>query len=84
LAALSDGSKTPVALFADNQAMEDAAFLGDAWCFRLMHELAEEGLVEAAGDRTLPAPPPRGDYGEFASTPLELTAAGRAAPRPGR
>ena len=78
LAALASGASTPLELFAANQSMEEAAFLGDTWCFRFVHELAEDGLLEPA-DGALPAPPPRGDYDAFVSTPLALTAAGRAA-----
>jgi hypothetical protein len=65
----------------ENQAMEDAAFLGDAWCFRFVQELARDGLVRTARGVELPTPPPRGDHEPFASTPLVLTAAGRGAAR---
>jgi hypothetical protein len=73
LAALAAGPRTPPELFLASQAQEDAAFLGDTWCFRFLHELAEGGLVTA-----LPAPPPRGDSDAFAATVVDLTPAGRA------
>ena len=72
LRALADGPKTPLELFAANQAQEDALFLGDAWCFQIVRELAEAGLVTP-----VPVPPPRGDYGAFTATRVALTAAGR-------
>jgi hypothetical protein len=78
LEALAHGRQTPDVLFVANQEMENAAFLGDAWCFRFVHELVEEGLAQPVG-HTLPEPPPRGDHEAFVSTPLELTSAGRAA-----
>ena len=79
LEALAHGADTPLAMFAANQEMEEAAFLGDAWCFRHVHELGENGLLQPVGRRALPRPPPLGDYAEFTTTPLELTPAGRAA-----
>jgi len=81
LTALAHGERTPRTLFMENQAMEDAAFLGDAWCFRFVQELARDGLVRTARGVELPTPPPRGDHEPFASTPLVLTAAGRGAAR---
>ncbi len=77
LAALADGPKRPPALFAAGQAAEEALFLGDAWCFLHLWELAEEGLVAPVSGR-LPLPPPRGDYEAFTGATLELTRAGRA------
>jgi DNA-binding transcriptional MerR regulator len=73
LAALRGGPLRPLELFAANQAQEEAVFLGDAWCFLFLWELARDGLV-APG---LPLPPPRGDYDAFVAVPLELTPAGR-------
>jgi hypothetical protein len=73
LAAHAEGPSRPHELFAANQSAEEAIFLGDTWCFRQLHELAEEGLVT-----NLPPPPPRGDFAAFTSTPVELTPAGRS------
>jgi hypothetical protein len=73
LTALAQGPSRPPELFVANQQAEEAVFLGDTWCFRQLHELAQDGLVTE-----LPAPPPRGDHAAFAATPVELTAAGRA------
>jgi hypothetical protein len=73
LAALAQGPSRPPQLFVANQQAEDAVFLGDTWCFRQLHELAQDGLVTE-----LPAPPPSGDYAAFVATPVELTPAGRA------
>jgi Domain of unknown function (DUF1835) len=72
LSLLVDGAKTPLELFVANQQLEEASFLGDAWCFVFLWELARDGLV-----RPLPPPPPRGDYHAFASTRVELTPEGR-------
>jgi len=72
LAALAGGPRDAAALFAANQAAEEAPFLGDAWCFARLHALAEQGLV-APVDGELPLPPPRGDHGRFAALRLALT-----------
>jgi hypothetical protein len=77
LTALRGGPKTPPELFAANQSMEDAAFLGDTWCFLFLYELAQDGLVAPVGSGEVPLPPPKGDYGHFAATFLELTPSGR-------
>jgi len=77
LEALRDGPQRPLELFAANQAQEEAVFLGDAWCFLFLWELARDGLVEPEGGGALPLPPPRGDYASFVAVPLELTPAGR-------
>jgi DNA-binding transcriptional MerR regulator len=77
LTALVEGPRTPLQLFAANQAAEEAIFLGDTWCFLFLSELAHEGLFEPLGDGSVPAPPPRGDRGPFVSTLLQLTPAGR-------
>jgi DNA-binding transcriptional MerR regulator len=74
LEALKTGPATPLELFFANQVREEAAFLGDTWCFRHLHELAQRGLVEPE----LPVPPPRGDRKAFAAVHLRLTPAGRA------
>jgi hypothetical protein len=74
LAAVAEGATTPIEAFVANQEREDAVFLGDAWAFRSLHELAAEGLVSS-----LPDPPPRGDYDEFTRARVELTEKGRAA-----
>jgi hypothetical protein len=73
LEALRDGPLRPLELFAANQAREEAVFLGDAWCFLFLWELARDGLVAPE----LPPPPPRGDYDAFVAVPLELSPAGR-------
>ena len=77
LEALRGGPQRPLELFAANQAQEEAVFLGDAWCFLFLWELARDGLVEPEGGGALPLPPPRGDYASFVAVPLELTPAGR-------
>jgi len=77
LGALLDGAKTPLELFVANQALEEAAFLGDTWCFLFLHELARDGLVRPTHGGELALPPPRGDYGAFTTAQLELTTAGR-------
>ncbi|HEX6700447.1 MAG TPA: DUF1835 domain-containing protein [Gaiellaceae bacterium] len=77
LETLAEGPKRPPELFATNQAHEEAIFLGDAWCFRFVWELARDGLVRAVGGVTPPLPPPRGDQDSFAATVFELTPKGR-------
>jgi DNA-binding transcriptional MerR regulator len=72
LTLLADGPKSPFQLFRANQELEEAPFLGDAWCFRFLWELARDGLV-----RPLPPPPPLGDERAFAAARVELTAEGR-------
>ena len=61
LAALAAGPRDAAALFAANQAAEEAPFLGDTWCFARLYALAEAGLV-APVDGPMPLPPPRGDH----------------------
>ncbi|HEX3455422.1 MAG TPA: MerR family transcriptional regulator [Gaiellaceae bacterium] len=72
------GPATPLQLFFANQAREEAAFLGDTWCFLHLHELAERGLVEPVAGGSLPLPPPRSDREAFTALHLRLTPAGRA------
>ena len=72
LTALADGPQTPLQLFAANQALEEAVFLGDTWCFLFVYELAQDGLVRPVGGGRVPLPPPRGDYERFVTTLLEL------------
>jgi DNA-binding transcriptional MerR regulator len=67
LSLLESGPKSPAELFLANQALEEAPFLGDTWCYRFLWELAEEGLV-----RPLPLPPPLGDERAFAAARVEL------------
>jgi DNA-binding transcriptional MerR regulator len=74
LEALAAGPATPLELFFANQVLEEAAFLGDTWCFRHLYELAQRGLVEPE----LPVPPPRSDRKAFTAVHLRLTPAGRA------
>ena len=45
LTLLRDGPKTPLELFVANQQLEEAPFLGDAWCFVFLRELEQAGLV---------------------------------------
>jgi hypothetical protein len=79
LRALESGPRRPPEAFLASQEQEEAIFLGDEWCFVHLHELVAAGLVAPADGRELPLPPPRGDYDDFASVPLELTEAGRRA-----
>jgi DNA-binding transcriptional MerR regulator len=72
LSLLTEGPRTPLELFFANQELEEAAFLGDSWCFFFLYELAEEGRVGPAGGGRMPLPPPRGDRETFVSTPLAL------------
>ena len=72
LAALAAGPCDAAALFAANQAAEEAPFLGDTWCFARLYALAEAGLV-APVDGPMPLPPPRGDHDRFAALRLTLT-----------
>jgi hypothetical protein len=83
LGELSAGPRTPVELFVATQAAEEAAFLGDTWCFERLWALAEEGLVEPL-EGAMPVPPPRGDHERFAAARLALTPAGAAAAREAR
>jgi hypothetical protein len=76
LEALAERPRRPPELFAASQAREDAIFLGDTWCFLFVWELARDGLARPVG-RTLPLPPPRGDYDAFVATTFALTPAGR-------
>ncbi len=68
LSLLADGAKSPGELFVANQRLEAAPFLGDTWCYRVLWELARDGLV-----RPLPPPPPLGDSSAFAAARVELT-----------
>jgi hypothetical protein len=77
LEALRDGPATPIELFLANQEREEAAFLGDAWCFLHLYELTERGLVEPVERGSLPLPPPRGDREAFTTRRLRLTPKGR-------
>jgi hypothetical protein len=72
LAALAVAPRTALELFVANQQQEEAIFLGDAWCFLFLYELAEEGKLGPAGGGAMPLPPPRGDRATFTSTLLEL------------
>jgi hypothetical protein len=67
---LLEGPKQPFELYLASQACEEAAFLGDAWAWKRLAELAP--LVEE-----LPSPPPLGDPREFLSTRVTLTPLGR-------
>jgi DNA-binding transcriptional MerR regulator len=67
---LPDGPKRPPELYLASQAREEAIFLGDAWAWKRLAELAP--LVEE-----LPPPPPLGDPREFVATLLTLTQLGR-------
>jgi hypothetical protein len=78
LRALADGPLRPPDAFTASQAMEEAVFLGDAWCFAHLYELGAGGLVAPVDGSALPLPPPRGEYEAFAGVLLELTDAGRA------
>ena len=67
---LLEGLKRPAELYLASQAREEAVFLGDAWAWKRLAELAP--LVEE-----LPAPPPLGDPRDFATTRVTLTQLGR-------
>jgi DNA-binding transcriptional MerR regulator len=67
---LLEGPRRPVELYLASQEQEEAPFLGDAWAWKRLAELAP--LVEE-----LPAPPPLGDPREFLSARVTLTQAGR-------
>jgi hypothetical protein len=61
LSAIAAGARTPAAVFAATQPMEEAPYMGDFWLFRRIHELAQ-------GERALVA---------VAATELELTPEGQ-------
>ena len=67
---LLEGPRRPFELFLANQEREEAAFLGDAWAWKRLAELAP--LVEG-----LPPPPPLGDPREFTAAPVTITQLGR-------
>jgi len=71
LQAIEAGARTPIAAFVAAQELEDAAFLGDAWFFRILSELGR--LLETAGGEALPPPPPLSDGNVFARLPIRLT-----------
>ena len=73
LSLLGETPRTPRELFFANQELEEAAFLGDSWCFLFLYELAEEGRIRPAHGGRMPHPPPRGDYHAFTATRLELS-----------
>src|SRR5207245_7950579 len=58
-------------LFVAAQKLEDAAFLGNAWFFRILTELGR--LLETADGAALPLPPPLSDGNVFIRLPLRLT-----------
>jgi hypothetical protein len=66
---------TPGDLFVASQAREEALFLGDAWAWKRLVELAP--LVARADGGAVPPPPPLGDPRAFVATPLGLTETGR-------
>ena len=74
LQAIAAGSRTPVAAFVAEQELEPAAFLGDAWFYRVLSGL--DGLVETSDGLPLPAPPPLSDANVFARLPIRLTKEG--------
>ncbi|MEA2357867.1 MAG: hypothetical protein QOI62_1127 [Solirubrobacteraceae bacterium] len=78
LEALAGGARTPADAFVAAQAAEEAPFMGDAWFWRHLAELAEgeRPLVQAAGGEALGPPPPLAADG-FAAREVELTDAGR-------
>ena len=67
---LLDGPRRPHELFLASQAREEAVFMGDAWAWKRLAELAP--LVEE-----LPPPPPLGDPHVWAATQVKLAPAGR-------
>jgi hypothetical protein len=75
LEALAAGARTPVEAFEASVQAEEAPFLGDAWAWLRLHELAtgERPLVTG-----LPLPPARGENASFRATPVELTETGKA------
>jgi hypothetical protein len=71
LQAIEAGASTPIAAFVAAQKVEDAAFLGDAWFFRILTRLGR--LLETADGGSLPPPPPLSDGNAFARLPIRLT-----------
>jgi Domain of unknown function (DUF1835) len=71
LQAIEAGARTPIAAFVAAQKLEDAAFLGDAWFFRILTELGR--LIETTDGEALPPPPPLSDGNVFARLPIRLT-----------
>jgi hypothetical protein len=67
---LVEGPRRPLELFVASQAREEAVFMGDAWAWKRLAELAP--LVEE-----LPPPPPLGDPHAWAAARVMLTPAGR-------
>src|SRR6059058_3587646 len=71
LQAVEAGATTPITALVAAQKLEDAAFLGDAWFFRILTELGR--LLETADGAALPPPPPLSDGNVFMRLPLRLT-----------
>src|SRR3954447_23152867 len=71
LKAIEAGARTPIAAFVAAQELEDAAFLGDAWFFRILSELGR--LLETGGGAAMPPPPPLRYGNVFAPVPIRLT-----------
>ena len=78
LQAIAAGAATPMAAFLAAQDLEAAAFLGDAWFYRVLTGLGrgQERLIETLDGEPLPAAPPLGDARAFAGVSLRLTPAG--------
>jgi hypothetical protein len=77
---LAGGPLSPLKVFLESQAREEAPFEGDAWAYRRIADLGagDMPLLQCAdGERVRPAPPV-GDPRSFATTPVVITDAGRA------
>jgi DNA-binding transcriptional MerR regulator len=72
---LLERPRTPLELFAANQAREEAVFAGDAWVWKRLADLGP--LVGTDAGDALPPPPPLGEPRAFAVTRVALTDLGR-------
>lgn len=79
LQAIAAGAPTPAAAFVEEQRLEDAPFLGDAWFYRALAAVGvgPARLVETEEGDPLPPPPPLSDGHVFSRLRLRLTEDGR-------
>jgi hypothetical protein len=75
LEALDAGAATPLEAFKISWRAEEAPFLGDAWAWLRLYELAHGERPLVAG---VPLPPPRGDATAFGAARIGLTETGLA------